>query len=464
MDTPHSSRETGAMDAERLNSNYWLQHRDKLFLASCIALIVTAMSFAIRGALIAPLGEQFNLSKEQMGYIVGTAFWGFALATVIGGSLCDVLGMGRLLTLAFIGHLLGIVLTILASGFWTLFISTLFFGLANGIVEAACNPLIATLYPDQKIKRLSLFHAWFPGGIVIGGLTAFAIQNMGIGGEDNGWKLQMASMLIPLAIYGAMFLGKKFPQTERAASNISSAQMFRECLRPFFLLFVFCMLLTAATELVTGQWMPDILTVTTGISGILYLVIINGLMAVGRSFGGPLAHRLSPVGVLIGSAIFSGIGLFLLSRANDLTSGIVAAVVFAVGVCFFWPTMLGVVSERFPKSGALGMSITGGAGMLSTAVFLPIVGHRYDAATAGAAGGADKFAALQAAAAQPGAAASVKSQLSAALAEGGQVAMQTMLYLPIILTVIFTAIYLYDKSRGGYKEEVLIQEQQQAAA
>ena len=154
----------------------------------------------------------------------------------------------------------------------------------------------------------------------------------------------------------------------------------------------------------------------------------------------------------------------MLSRASDLTSGIVAAVVFAVGVCFFWPTMLGVVSERFPKSGALGLSITGGAGMLSTAVFLPIVGHRYDAAKAAAAGGADKLAALQTAAAEPNAAASVKEQLATALAQGGQQAMQTMLYLPIILTVIFTAIYLYDKSRGGYKEEVLIQEQQESAA
>jgi MFS family permease len=138
------------MDAERLNSNYWLQHRDKLFLASCIALIVTAMSFAIRGALIAPLGEQFNLSKEQMGYIVGTAFWGFALATVIGGSLCDVMGMGRLLTLAFIGHLLGIVLTIMADGFWTLFVSTLFFGWARNRRRPPVHRLIATLYPVSE--------------------------------------------------------------------------------------------------------------------------------------------------------------------------------------------------------------------------------------------------------------------------------------------------------------------------
>jgi MFS family permease len=336
--------------------------------------------------------------------------------------------------------------------------------MANGFVEGACNPLITTLYPDQKIRRLSLFHAWFPGGIVIGGVVAYAIDQMQIGGREHGWQIQMATMLIPLAIYGMLFLGKKFPQTERVASNVSTGDMFKECLRPFFLLFVICMVMTAATELVTGQWMPDIMTVTTGISGIIYLILTFGLMALGRTFGGPLAHRLSPVGVLIGSSIFSGIGLLLLSRANNLTSGIVAAVVFAVGVCFFWPTMLGVVNERFPKSGALGMAIVGGAGMLSTSVFLPIVGHRYDAATAAAAGGAEKLASLKAAAGAPNAATDIKQQLGNALATGGQEALQTLLYLPIILTVIFTAIYLYDKSRGGYKEEVLIQDQQEAAA
>ena len=170
-------------------------NRDKLFLASCIALITTAMSFAIRGNLISTLGPKFGLSNENMGWIVGTAFWGFTLAMIIGGPLCDVLGMKKLLGLAFIGHTIGIVLTIFATGYWTLFISTLAFGMGNGFVEAACNPLVTSLYPDQKIKRLNLFHVWFPGGIVIGGLTAFAISSAKL-----DWRLQMASMLIPLVI------------------------------------------------------------------------------------------------------------------------------------------------------------------------------------------------------------------------------------------------------------------------
>ena len=170
-----------------------MPNRDALFVASCVALITTAMSFAIRGALIDPLGNQFGLSKEQIGLVVGTAFWGFTLAMIFGGPLCDVIGMKRLLGLAFVGHLIGIVGTIFAGGFWSLFLSTLAFGLANGFVEAACNPLIATLYPDQKIKRLSLFHAWFPGGIVIGGVVAYVVQSLNLGGKEHYWQIQIAS-------------------------------------------------------------------------------------------------------------------------------------------------------------------------------------------------------------------------------------------------------------------------------
>ena len=161
-----------AVVSEGLSSDYWRARRDQLFYASCIALIVTAMSFAIRGNIVADLGAKFQLSKEQLGLITGTAFWGFAISTIVGGWLCDVVGMRTLLILAFIGHAFGIVTTIFANGFTTLFIGTLAFGLANGFVEAACNPLIATLYPDEKIKRLNRFHMWFPGGIVIGGLLA----------------------------------------------------------------------------------------------------------------------------------------------------------------------------------------------------------------------------------------------------------------------------------------------------
>jgi predicted MFS family arabinose efflux permease len=440
-----ADHDTGMHDAERLQSDFWMQQRNHLFLASCIALIVTAMSFAIRGDAIAALGKEFSLSNEQLGWIALTAFWGFTLAMIFGGPLCDVVGMGRLLWLAMFGHFVGIVSTIFATGFWTLFISTLIFGLANGFVEAACNPLIATLYPDQKIKRLNLFHVWFPGGIVIGGLAAYAITEAGIGGQADGWKWKMATMLIPLAVYAVMFFGRKFPKTERVASGVTTGEMFRECTRPLFLLFVACMLMTAVTELGPQQWFPNILTLTTGIQGVLFLVWITGLMALGRNFAGPIVHRMSPVGMLIGSSIFSAIGLYLISIATTAAVAFVAATIFAVGVCFYWPTMLGVVSERFPKTGALGLAIMGGAGMLASGFIQPIIGHRYDtvakeaAARIGAGGDAIP---------------------PEALAEGGRAALQQVVWLPVVLTFVFAAIYLYDKGRGGYREEVLIQEGQ----
>ncbi|MDQ2731352.1 MAG: MFS transporter [Armatimonadota bacterium] len=433
-------------------SDYWMARRNQLFMASCIALIVTAMSFAIRGDLISPLGEQFHLSKEQIGFVLGTAFWGFTLAMIIGGPLCDIMGMGRLLMLAFVGHLIGIVLTIMAHDFWTLFISTLFFGLGNGFVEAACNPLITTLFPDQKIRKLSFFHAWFPGGQVIGGLVAYAITQASVGAswKSHAWQLEMASMLLPLVIYAAMFLGKKFPATERDAAGVSMGQMFAECARPFFILFVVCMFMTAITELGSLQWSPNILTLTTGQPGILILVWVTGLMAVGRTFAGPIVHRISPVLLLMISSFLSIIGLYLVSQAHDAPTAYASATIFAAGVCFFWPTMLGVVSERFPKTGALGLAIMGGGGMLAVNFAQIVIGATYDRGTAIAAGGADKVAALQ----QAGGDAWIKAQ-----AAGGSAGLQQIVILPIILLVIFTAIFLYDRSRGGYHQEVLVQDQ-----
>jgi MFS family permease len=177
-----------------LNKTIYMIHQQtirpqKLFFASCMALLATAMTFAIRANLIEELGSSFKISAPHMGLVLGTAFWGFTLSMMFGGLLCDILGMKKLLIIAFVGHVLGIVLTIFASGFWSLFISTLFIGIANGMVEAACNPLVASLYPSAKTTKLNQLHVWFPGGIVIGGLLAFALQAIHI-----PWQFQVASI------------------------------------------------------------------------------------------------------------------------------------------------------------------------------------------------------------------------------------------------------------------------------
>lgn len=347
----------------------------RLFRASCIALITTAMCFILRGGAMDTWTKQFHLTNEQAGWISDTAFWGFTLAMVIGGPLVDALGLGRILTLAWVGHLAGILITIFAWDYMSLYIGTLVFGIANGFVEAACNPLIATIYPDNKTTRLNNFHVWFPGGQVIGGLAAFFLAKNGI-----GWQGQFACMLVPLVVYGFMFIGQKFPKTERVQRAESTKSMWMACATPGFLLMVVCMLATAATELGPSQWIPSIIE-HAGVSGILVLVWITGLMAVGRQFAGAFVHTLSPVGMLIASAVLSALGLFAMSHSSGaMLFG--SATLFAVGVCFFWPTMLGYVSENFPKTGALGLAIMGGAGMFSAGKLLPYIGRWYDSGIA----------------------------------------------------------------------------------
>ena len=190
----------------------------------------------------------------------------------------------------------------------------------------------------------------------------------------------MGAMLIPTLVYFFMFLGVKFPQTERVTSGFSYKEMLKACVSPLFLFMAACMLLTAATELGSNQWMTALLENVMekeGINSILLLVWISGIMAVGRSVAGPIIHRLRPTGVLLGSAIFSGVGLYLLSISTGYLS-FGAAAVFAMGITYFWPTMLGFVNENIPKSGALGLAIMGGIGFLGGAIAQPLLGKIYD--------------------------------------------------------------------------------------
>lgn len=346
--------------------------RDKLFLASRIALIFTSMTFALRAGLEGIWSEQFHLTKEELGWIFSPAFYGFTLAMIFGGPLCDFIGMKKLLILAFIGHVAGVIIYLTAGTGNMLFIGTLCIGIGNGMVEAACNPLTVALYPENKTTMLNRFHVWFPGGIVIGGLLSyFLIDKLGL-----DWHILVALLFIPAAIYGYLFFKLDFPKTENTTRGVSTAQMFKACLNPLFLVMVVCMFLTAATELGTNQWLSALLQ-GAGVSGILVLVFISGLMAVGRSYAGSFVHKFNPNGMLIISAALAGIGLLLLSVTTGYAA-FGAAFVFAAGICFFWPTMLGFVAEYLPNTGALGLSLMGGAGMFSVSLILPYMGKWYD--------------------------------------------------------------------------------------
>jgi MFS family permease len=391
-------------------------NKSRLFTASCMALVVTSMTFALRAGMVEPLGKEFNLTDTELAQIVGMAFFGFPVATTLGGFFVDTLGMKRFMLLAFGAHLLGLILTIFAGGYWTLMISTFLIGFANGTVEAVCNPLIASIYPDNKTTMLNKFHVWFPGGIVIGSLLATFMGGMGM-----GWQLQVATILIPTIIYAYLFWGENFPETERVTSGVSNSEMLSACLSPLFSFMALCMVLTANTELSTTQWVGKLLG-NAGANPLLILALVTGLMALGRYFGGPLIHSLNPTGVLLMSAILSVIGIFWLKQA---TGGAVyaAAIVFALGVCYFWPTMLGFVSESIPKSGALGLSLMGGAGMFGNWAYQSFfIGPKLDE--------------YKAAEAARGITDANMIDLAA-----GQHVLSDIGYLPIILVVAFAALY-----------------------
>jgi MFS family permease len=344
---------------------------NRLFVASCLALLVTSLSFGIRAGVLSQQGIDFQLTNAQLGTIAATAFWGFPLAMLVGGTIVDIIGMKRLLVLAFIFHLAGIVLTIYATGYWSLFFSTLLIGIANGTVEASCNPLVTALYPNNKTTKLNHFHLWFPGGIVIGTLIVFLFNKIGL-----GTNLQVGMMLIPTILYGYYFSKLEFPETERVSSGVSATDMYKSLLNPLFIFMIICMFGTAITELFTGQWI-DVLLKNVSDNAILLLTIETGIMVIGRAFAGPVVHKFSPSGVLLISAILAAVGLYLLGHTTG-NMLFVGAIIFGIGVCYFWPTMLGFVAENLPKTGAVGLNLMGGAGMFAVSVYMIFMSDFYD--------------------------------------------------------------------------------------
>jgi len=401
-------------------------NKQRLFVASCVSLVTTSMVFAIRGDVAGPMSSAFQITNEQMGLIFSPAFWAFTIAIFLSGGLVDVVGMRSLHVLSAVGYVIGVGLVLLAphptapvssifaeTGTTLLYIGFLVMGLSQGLVEGVINPLVATIYSDQKTKRLNMLHAWWPGGLVIGGLLAVAMTNL----FNASWQMKLGTILVPAVVYLAMALSQEYPKTERVASNVSTAEMWKEAGKPLFLLLFVCMWMTAAAELGPDQWFPKVMgDLVPQLQGVLFLVYTAGLMFLLRTFGSGIAHK-NPIGTLFVCSILTGVGLYWLGGLQPGTSAVVAfaaATIFGVGKTYFWPTMLGVTAEQFPRGGALLISLMGGAGMLSVAVALPIMGARID-----------KFG--------PGA------------------ALQMVAGLGGILAVIFGGLFLYFKARGGYR-------------
>jgi MFS family permease len=427
--------------------------RNKLFVASCLALMVTGLTFGIRAGNLPQWAVEFNLTASELSAIAATAFWGFPLAVVIGGMVVDAIGMKRLLVFAFVCHLAGIVLTVYAgsfgNAFWPLFLSTLLIGIANGTVEAACNPLVAALYPGNKTTKLNHFHLWFPGGIVIGSLIIHLYGKYVGGniGDYKPWQIEVATMIIPTLIYGVLFAGLKFPPTERVAAGITTGEMYKSLLTPLFLFMILCMFGTAITELYTQQWIPVLLKNVTN-EPILLLTLTTGVMVIGRAFAGPVVHRLAPQGVLLMSAILAAVGIYMLGHTTGNLLYL-ASIIFGLGVCYFWPTMLGFVSENIPKTGAVGINLLGGVGMFSVSLYMMLMGGFYDRIVASKLPAGANL--KDYAGAAPGSSEAIA--LVDAQAAAGPEILNTTMVIPIILVVAFAGLVIY--MRGRRRLEVL---------
>jgi MFS transporter, putative metabolite:H+ symporter len=396
-------------------------NQSRLFLGSCFALITTAFSFSIRAGILKKLGEEFSFSAEQLGTINQMWFLGFPISMIVGGLIYHSVGPKKIMQFAFLAHALGIILTIFSGGSYNLLLfSTLLIGLGNGCTEAACNPMIADSYEGNKMSTmLNRFHVWFPGGIVLGALISKFMTDAGL-----GWEPQIWVILIPTLIYAYLFWGQEFPKAKVSqAANLG--ENIKAMISPLFIYIFVFMALTAISEFGPQQWI-DLILGKSGANPMLLLALTTGTMAVARFFAGDVIHKIDQTGVLLVGAVLAAVGLYMYS---SMTGGILylAAIIYASGIAYFWPNMVGFVAEKVPASGALGMSVIGGIGMFSSSIFQPIIGGWIDGAKTEAAAKGLSGDALDLAA--------------------GQSTLQTMILFPAILIVAFTVLYFWQKKK-----------------
>lgn len=387
-----------------------VQGQKWLFWTCFISLVATSFGFIVRTQIIGDWGAEFNLSKTQQGEIFGVGLWPFAISIILFSLIIDRIGYGRALVFAFVCHVTSAIITIMADGYWMLYWGTFILALGNGTVEAVINPVVATIFTKDKTKWLNILHAGWPGGLVLGGLLALSM------GAETSWKMKVGLILIPVAIYGVMMLRCKFPVHERVKAGVPYKSMLQEAGiigaaivvvimtaevgrvfelstlvqiiaagvlivlygiyvrslgRPMFIFLLFIMAPLATTELGTDSWITElvqpVMVENLGREAGWLLVYTAFLMMILRFIAGPIVHRLSPLGLLAVSSIIAAAGLIALSKSAGIYI-FLAATLYALGKTFFWPTMLGVAAEQFPKGGALTLNALGGMGMLSAGV------------------------------------------------------------------------------------------------
>jgi MFS family permease len=418
--------------------------RGRIFVVALLALFTAGAAVAMRAATAAHMQAEYldpidSLNAGTMlGSVLGAAFAGFAITLLLVSSVLAVIGFGRALAAAAFFMVLGFAIVSHApalgiSIYTALLAGMVIQGIGWGLVETVINPLTSALYPDDRVSRLSILHAWYPGGLMAGSLWGLFVD-----GENLPWRTTMLPLFVLAVLFGAWALKEPFPQVSQSTdAPVSAGEMLKATfLQPTIFFWVVLMMFTASAEFAPGQWVDFALSNVVGMRGIVLLLYVSGLMFVMRHFAGPLVKRLSNVGLLMFSAAFATIGLFALSAAHSPISALIAATAWGFGVCYFWPTMLATVAARYPRSGTMVFGLMGSAGAASTYVILPVLGSIYDRAKLAAAGGDATLAAN----AQGAQLAHIQSAAAAA-------SFQAVAVIPLVLIFIFAGVALADRMR-----------------
>ncbi|WP_397569408.1 MFS transporter [Schlesneria sp. T3-172] len=361
----------------------------RLLWAGFMAILAAGVGFSIRGGILTQWANKFGFTMTELGQITGGGLVGAGLIILAGAFIADKVGYGKLMALAFLAHFISAVVTLSAgyayqtggkvAAFNCLYWGMFLFAVGNGICEAVVNPLVATLFPNNKTHYLNILHAGWPGGLIIGGLASYFMNPDK--GEPVDWMIQMSIFLVPVVLYGAMVLGQRFPKSEASDAGVSYGTMFIQLFAPLMIVLMLLHALVGYVELGTDSWIAKITgsIMQSPQNGLMLFVYTSALMFALRFFAGPIVHRISPLGLLFVSSLLGFAGLQMLGVANTAILCVVAATIYACGKTFLWPTMLAVASEQFPKGGAITIGALGGIGMLSAGLLGgPGIGFKQD--------------------------------------------------------------------------------------
>jgi MFS family permease len=418
--------------------------RGRLFIVALMALFTAGAAVSMRAATAVHMRAEYldpidRLNAgEMLGTVLGAAFAGFAITLLLVSAVLAKIGFPNALIAAATLLIAGFAIVAFAgslgvSPYTGLLVGMVVQGLGWGMVETVINPLTSAVYAEDRVSRLSILHAWYPAGVVAGALAGLGADAAGI-----PWRWELVALTVLCVAFAALARVETFPPVSASTdAPVTPGEMIKATLQnPTIFLWVILMMFTASTEFAPGQWVDVALSQIVGMRGILLLAYVSGLMFVMRHFAGPLVHRFGNIGLLIFSAVFASIGLFALSRANSPATALVAATAWGFGVCYFWPTMLATVAERYPRSGTMVFGLMGAAGAASTYIVLPYLGGVSDRAKLAAAGG-DAHLVTSA----------TGEQLQHILAAAASASFRAVALIPLVLIVIFIGIALADRMR-----------------